>query len=81
VVNQVGRLFSFTDSSRSVAASSLRVTAAAVEYFINSERAFWLIRSFLDDAKASGRPDVADRYTRMLTDLVQNSSYAGSTKV
>jgi hypothetical protein len=79
VVNEVGRTFVFTDSSRSVAASSIRVTLSAVEYFVNSERAFFRVRSFLDDAKAKGRPDLADRYTQMLTQLVQNSSYSGST--
>jgi hypothetical protein len=78
VVNQVGRTFLFTDSSRSVAASCIRVTLSAVEYFVNSERAFYRVRSFLDDAKAKGRPDLAERYTQMLTLLVQNSSYAGS---
>lgn len=78
VANQVGRVFVFEDSSRSVAASCIRVTVDALEYFVNSERAFFRVRSFLEDAKAKGRPDLVDRYTHVLTDLVRNSSYAGT---
>lgn len=78
VVNEAGRTFLFTDSSRSVAAACIRVTLAAIEYFVNSERAFFRVRSFLEDAKAKKRSDLAERYTQMLSQLVQNSSYAGS---
>ena len=76
VDNQVGSTFVFTDSSRSVTASSIRVTVAAVEYFVNSELAFFRVREFLDNAHAEGRSDTAERYTHMLTRLVRNASYA-----
>ncbi len=78
VANQTGRAFRFEDSSRSVAASCIRVTVDALEYFVNSERAFFRVRSFLDEAKSKGRPDLVDRYTHVLTELVRNSSYAGT---
>ena len=80
VDNQVNRAFVFTDASRSVSASCLRVTVKAVEYFVNSELAFLAVRKLVDDAKSASRPDLVDRYTRMLSQLVENASYADSLK-
>ena len=80
VDNQVNRTFVFTDASRSVSASCVRVTLAAVEYFVNSERAFLQVRGLLEDARGASRPDLVDRYTQMLSQLVENASYADSLK-
>jgi len=80
VNNQVGHTFRFSASSRSVMTACIQVALLAVEYFINSEQAFYRIRGFLDEAKANDRPDLVDRYTHMLTQLVMNSLYSGLPK-
>ncbi len=79
VANATNRIFEFTEASRSVAAASIRVTVAAVEYFVNSERAFFTVRGFLDEAKSTGRNDLVQHYTAMLVQLVGNSSYTPPT--
>ena len=78
VDNQVGYTFRFTATSRSIRTSCLQVTLAAVEYFVNSELSFFRVRGFLDEAKVKNRPDLVERYTQMLTQIVMNSLYSGS---
>ncbi len=73
--NATGSTFRFEASAESASRACLQAILAAAEYFINSERAFFRVRLFLDDAKAKARPDLIGRYTWMLTQLVQNATY------
>ncbi len=72
--------FEFVASSRSVALASLSATLAAVEYFINSERAFMRTRRALEDAKSRSRADLVETFAVRLANLVKNSSYTESLK-
>lgn len=78
VANRVGRTFVFSDSSRSITASCIKVTLCAVGYFVNSERSFFEVRGLLDDAKARQRPELVTHYTNILSQLVRNASYTTS---
>jgi hypothetical protein len=68
--------FEFADASRSITASALRAVLKAVEYFVNSERAFIAVWNRLEDAKARNRDDLVQTYTGQLVELVKNTSYS-----
>jgi hypothetical protein len=75
IKNSFSAIFDFVDSSRSLTASSARVCAAIVEYFINSEKAYVALYSALEDAQERNREDLITRYTAELAQLVQSTSY------
>jgi len=75
VENGQNRRFAFTHSSRSITRSSLEVTLQACSYFVNSELAFVKTRQALEHAKKEKRSDSVERYTMILTQLVENTSY------
>jgi hypothetical protein len=68
--------FEFVSSSRSITASALQATMDAVEYFVNSERAFLVTRRALKDAEARKRPDLVAGFAARLAELVRNTSYS-----
>ena len=76
VTNSEGRHFSFSDASRSVVRSTARAVIAAVEYFVNAERAFLTLHNARRDALARGREDLVARYTREMAEVVEATSYA-----
>jgi hypothetical protein len=76
VRNSERREFEFKDASRSITASALRAVLQAVEYFVNSERAFVAVWQRLEDAKARNRDDLVQSYTAQLIELVKNTSYS-----
>lgn len=78
VENSSGRSFSFEHTSPSVSASSVRAVLTAVEHFVNAELAVLKVFSWIEDARKRSRPDLADKYTQRLADLVQNASYSES---
>lgn len=76
VSNSEGRLFTFTDASRSVTSSTARAVLAMVSYFVNAERAFLTLYNARRDALARGREDLVARYTAELAAVVESTSYA-----
>lgn len=76
VTNSERRDFEFTGSGRSVVAAAAGVVVEALEYFVNSERAFVSAYHALEDAKKRGRADLVSDYTRKLSTLVQVTSYS-----
>ena len=68
--------FSFSDASRSITTSTSRVVLAAIEYFINAERAFITLFRSRQDAKERNREDLVARYTGELSEVVKSTSYA-----
>lgn len=75
IKNSFGNVFDFSDTTRSLTASAAHVTAATVEYFINSEKAYVAVHGALMDAKERNRQDLVTRYTSELALLVQSTSY------
>ena len=76
VRNSDRREFVFTDASRSITASAIRTVLQAVEYFVNSERAFIAVYGRLEDARKRNRDDLVQTYTGQLVELVKNTSYS-----
>lgn len=75
VHNSEGKSFEFSDESRSVSRSAARAVVAAVEYFVNAERAFITLHRALLDAKERKRVDLITRYTRELAEVVKSTSF------
>lgn len=76
VENSTGRAFEFLHTSPSVSASSVKAVLKAVEHFVNAERAVLKVYSWIEDAHKRSRPDLAEKYTQRLAELVQNASYS-----
>ncbi len=74
--NSYGRLFLFSDSSKSLIASTARVSVGVLEFFANSELAFFSVLNAYKDAKLRGREDLVTRYLSELAILVDNTSYS-----
>lgn len=74
--NSEGRRFTFSDSSRSVTASTARAVLAMVQYFLNAERAFITLDHARRDALERGRADLVSRYTAEMAEVVESTSYA-----
>ena len=66
--------FSHSDCSMNVAA--IKVVQEAVEYFINCEKTFLILKDCLRDAQERNRNDLIQKYTIMLAELVKNVSFA-----
>ena len=75
VFNSEGKLFEFSDESRSISRSSARAVLAAVEYFVNAERAFITLHRARVDAKERRRDDLITRYTQELAEVVKSTSF------
>jgi len=76
VANSEDREFVFSHASQSITRSSLSVVVEAVEFFINSERAFIAVYKAMQHARAQNRQDSVMRYTSQLTTLVEATSYS-----
>ena len=76
VANSEGKEFLFTHNSPSITRSSVDVVLQAVEFFINSERAFIHVYRALEHARKHNRPDSVKGYTAQLTTLVEATSYS-----
>jgi hypothetical protein len=76
VENYEGKLFTFSDTSRSVTLSTARAVLAVVQYFVNAERAFLTLHHARKDALDRGREDLVARYTAEMAEVVESTSYA-----
>jgi len=77
VSNSEGRLFSFSDASRSVASSTARAVLAMVQYFVNAERAFLTLYNARRDALARRPRGPGPRaYTAEMAAVVESTSQA-----
>jgi hypothetical protein len=76
VRNSEGKLFSFSNESRSIASSSAQAVLAIVQYFVNAERAFITLYKSRRDAQERHRDDLVARYTQEMAEVVKSTSYA-----
>lgn len=79
--NHYGTVRLFSDASRSLAASTARVSSQVAEFYINSERAYTALTVALRDASDRGRDDLVTRYTRELAEVVKATDYSGRLKL
>jgi len=73
--NSENHEFAFTYRTPSISQSSLAVVVDAIQFFINSERAFVQLHMAVEDAKSRGRSDLAERYQQQMAVLVTATSY------
>jgi hypothetical protein len=76
IANSYGKEFEFRHRSQSILRSGIEATLDGVEYFVNSERAFLAVHAALQEARKKNRSDLVEKYTGMLTMLVENTSYS-----
>ena len=74
--NSDGRVFTFEESGRSIVAASIAVVVEALEYFINSERAFLTVYNARQDAADRNREDLVRSFTEQMMQLVKVTSYS-----
>jgi hypothetical protein len=80
VTNSAGTEFQFSAVSPSVSHSSVEATLAAVEYFVNSERAYVRLYRALQHHRGGGRPELVAKYTELLAEMVRNTSYSSAVE-
>jgi hypothetical protein len=80
ITNSYGVPFRFAAVTESVTRSSIEATVAAVQYFVNAERAYVTMYKALEHYRAEGRVDLVERYTARLADMVRNTSYSSSVE-
>jgi hypothetical protein len=76
IMNSAGKVFRFGHASRSVISSSIITILLALEYFVNSERAFVAVYEAFQDARERKRNDLVQHYTGQMSVLVRNTSYS-----
>jgi hypothetical protein len=76
ITNSHGGEFHFSAVSPSVSHSSLEAVLAAIEYFVNSERAYVRLYKALRHHETTGRMELVARYTELLSQMVRNTSYS-----
>lgn len=76
ITNSYGTEFLFGAVTPSISRSSLEAVASAVEFFVNSERAYITAYRALEHARRAGRPELVARYTDWLAHIVRNTSYS-----
>lgn len=76
VTNSYGTEFLFGSRTSSLSKSALAAVLAAVEYFINAEAAYVTTWKALQHYRSAGRSDLESKYTKLLSELVKNTSYS-----
>ncbi|MCK6508982.1 hypothetical protein L6R29_03305 [Myxococcota bacterium] len=73
--NSYGDELEFRNRSRSLMRATLDCIVDAVEYFVNSEKAYVQIYRALNHYREQGRSDLVDKYTSLLSVVVRSTSY------
>ncbi|RAL22148.1 hypothetical protein DL240_09845 [Lujinxingia litoralis] len=76
IVNSQGREFVFQTRQPSVSRAGIEATVKAAEYFVNSERTYVRLHEILEHYRKEGRTDLVEKYTDLMTQVVQNTSYS-----
>ena len=66
----------FISETRSVTFSSVTAVVQAIEFYVNAERAVLRLINWIKHYNKASRPDLVDRYTLKLGDLVKIASYS-----
>lgn len=76
ITNSYGNEFRFGAVTSSLGRSNVEAVLAAVEFFVNSERACVATFKALEHHRKTGRHDLEAHYTGLLARLVRNTSYS-----
>lgn len=76
IVNSEGHEFLFEAKAPSVSRAGIEATVMAAEYFINSECTYVRLHEILEHYRSEGRTDLVEKYTDLMSRVVQNTSYS-----
>ncbi len=76
ILNSEHREFMFEARAPSVSRAGIQATILAAEYFVNSERTYVRLHEILEHYRSEGRTDLVEKYTDLMTKVVQNTSYS-----
>jgi hypothetical protein len=76
IVNSQNRDFQFEAKAPSVSRAGIQATILAAEFFVNSERTYVRLHEILEHYRSEGRTDLVEKYTDLMTRVVQNTSYS-----
>ena len=76
ILNSEDKEFRFQSRAPSVSRAGIQATVAAAEYFINSERTYVRLHEILEHYREEGRTDLVEKYTDMMSRVVENTSYS-----
>ena len=71
----------FHSRTRSINTATIKVICAAIECFINSERAYLKLKKGFLDAKKRNRQDLAEKYNLQMVELVNVNCYTASVDI
>ena len=71
----------FHSRSRSITSATIKVICAAIECFINSERAYLKLKKGYADAKKRNRSDLVEKYNFQMIELVNVNCYTASVDI
>lgn len=76
IINSEGKEFVFQAQATSVSRAGIQATVSAAEYFVNSERTYVRLHEILEHYRHEGRTDLVEKYTDLMSQVVQNTSYS-----
>ena len=76
ILNSEDQEFIFTAKATSISRAGVEATIAAAEYFVNSEQTFVRLHEILEHYRETGRTDLVDKYTEIMSRVVANTSYS-----
>lgn len=74
--NSEDQEFIFKATAPSVSRAGILATVSAAEYFVNSEKTFVRLHEILEHYRSEGRTDLVDKYTELMSRVVENTSYS-----
>jgi len=76
ILNSEGQEFFFKAKSPSISRAGVLVTVEAAAYFVNSEKTYVKLHEIIQHYRNSGRMDLVDKYTEIMSRVVENTSYS-----
>lgn len=73
--NSSNTIMTFRNSGRSFVSAAVQGVFSAMEFYINSEKAFRKLKFLIQDAKQRGRADIRARYVSQISTIVKVTSY------
>ena len=74
--NSEDQEFIFKAKAPSINHAGLQATVEAAQYFVNSEKTFVRLHEILEHYRAEGRMDLVEKYTELMSRVVENTSYS-----
>lgn len=76
ILNSEDRELIFKSTAPSVSRAGLEATLQGAEYFVNSERTYVRLHEILEHYRSEGRTDLVEKYTDLMSEVVENTSYS-----